>query len=173
MKIFGSKLIWLEITKMIDTNFLCFSNKFLCRGNKDFSILSEYSFDIYMEGFLIFANTLCTKYNNQVFLFSSLSKNSFINSFPTKFHLNNNFSNLKKVFLSCYKNFYSFYIIHISKNIMLFKRNFHLYMYKYHSIIFFSGSKKFSLFIKQKVFSFVKSNLHFDIFECAARFLFI
>jgi hypothetical protein len=70
-------------------------------------------------------------------------------------------------------NLYLTYIKKQTHNVFSFKRHVDLIRYKYNFLIFFSGSKIFSLHIKKKLFSFVKSSLHFDILESATWLLFI
>jgi hypothetical protein len=167
LKKFNSRFIWREISKMINLKFLCFSDIFLCRGNKDFSILSEYIFDIYLEDFFAFINDIYIKYNFRLFLVFRTLPYFPIGFSPIEFGKNKKFFNLKKKFLHSYGSFCSSYFIKHNKKLNSFKRCTTVINYKYHSIVFFSSSKKFSVFIKQKLFSFIRSNLHFDVLECA------
>ena len=164
---FHSNLLWVEINKMINVKLLSFSKTYLCRGNKSFSILSEYLFDIYLQDLNLFINSLYTKYNNQVFLLSNIFQPLPIYFSPVKFGKNKNFSNLIEVFSFSYRNIYSSHNFKNSKKIINLKRCINVFMYKHHFCMFFSGSKDFSYFIQEKFFSFVKSNLHFGILECA------
>nr|AMD08057.1 maturase-like protein 2 [Euglena mutabilis] len=157
----------MEINKMLKFKFLSFSNTFLCRGHKDFSILSEYLFDIYMEDFSFFIFESYSKYNHKFFLVSDNNLNFPIFSSPIKLNIGKPVINLKKNVVSFYSSFSSSYLKNYNKNVDLFNRSFNLIRYKSHSIVFLTGSKKFSFFIKQKILSFIKSNLHFDVSECA------
>lgn len=169
IQIFHSNFIWLEIKKMINKQLLSFSSEFLCRGNKNFSVLSEYLFDIYLNDLCLFFDTIYAKYNNQIFLLSSTypSHTKFLS--PVKLGKFISFSSLKEIGSFSYQNIYSLNIISNNKKIINLKRCVSVFMYKHHFCMFFSGSKNFSYFIQQKTFSFVKSNLHFDILECATR----
>ena len=88
---FHSNLLWVEINKMINVKLLSFSKTYLCRGNKSFSILSEYLFDIYLQDLNLFINSLYTKYNNQVFLLSNMFQPLPIYFSPVKFGRNKDF----------------------------------------------------------------------------------
>lgn len=164
LKSIGSVFVWVEIQKMISFSFLGFSNRFLCRGNKTFSLLSEYVFEIYLEDFYIFLNDIFLKYN-QNFFFVYPTFPLFFS--PSKFLKINERFNLKETFILNYRNFSK-----KSYTFSKFKRCIESIKYKYHFLIFFYGSKNFSLFVKKKIFSFVKSSLHFDIIESARRFFY-
>lgn len=173
IEIFHSSSIWLEIKKMIDKQLLSFSTEFLCRGNKNFSVLSEYLFEIYLYDLCLFFDSIYAKYNNQVFLLSNMYSSTTIFLSPMKFGKFANFSSLKEFGSFSYQNIYSFNTFRKSKKIITLKRFVSVFMYKHHFCMFFSGSKNFSYFIQQKIFSFVKSNLHFDILECVTGLFFV
>jgi len=158
---------------MINISFIGFSKSFLCRGNKNFSILSEYLFEIYLEDFSLYFNELSLKYNQDVF-FSNAGIQSFpLFISPLKFSKVQLFFNLKECIFISYNNFYLSYLSRHTFNFFRFKRHIDLIRYKYNVLVFFSGSKKFCIYIKRKIFSFVKSILHFDILESVTRLFFI
>jgi len=170
---FNSSFLSQEILRMINLSVLGFSKSFLCRGNKNFSFLSEYLLEIYLEDFSLFFNEISLKYNQEFFFTNSAIEvpNLFLS--PLKFTKLNLFFNIKKRMIVSLNNLYLTYLPKQTHNVFSFKRHIDLIRYKYNFLIFFSGSRNFSLHIKKKLFSFVKSSLHLDILESATWLLFI
>jgi hypothetical protein len=83
---FNSSFLSQEILRMINLSVLGFSKSFLCRGNKNFSFLSEYLLEIYLEDFSLFFNEISLKYNQEFFFYDLCNRSPEFISFSIKIY---------------------------------------------------------------------------------------
>lgn len=165
----GDSLLWREIEKLFNLNLLSFSfdticeNKSILKNNFLSLILFEmyiFEFDVFLS-YLSFTfssaknlpfrfkdNSLLTVFRNYYF---SLRFESKLTHFQTSAAIN--YSLLKS------ENPYSTSNINYS----LFVKRFFNCRYKFHLLLAFTSSRRFSFFLKDKMIAFLRTVLFFDV----------
>lgn len=171
---------WLEINKMMLVGLLDFSGDLIYK-KQDFlkvSLLSSFLLDVYLSELDFFLKDLSVSFGSKFNLYdSSRSSNldlerrkyniSLKNFISIKLEKNiSEFSTLNK--FSLFKSQDIFSILKISSfnsSLRSFDKGIYFIRYLHHLLIGIIGSKNFSITVKNKIHSFLESDLHFAIYD--------
>lgn len=177
-----TNFFWIELKKMLASNFVNFSKHYYYRGMYSFNLLAEFFLDIYFCIFDNFISSNLEKFDSRKVLylpsyFYKKNENLIKLSYPIKmgpvlkysFNLKN-FS-LNKLY-SLPKSLLKGY-----SHIFIFERRLKFVRHKYECFFALVGSKKFAFFVRRKSLAFLKSDLNlsiisFDLFDIKSKNIF-
>lgn len=171
---------WLEINKMMLVGLLDFSGDLIYK-KQDFlkvSLLSSFLLDVYLSELDFFLKDLSVSFGSKFNLYDS-SRSYKLNLERRKYNIGlknfvsiklekniSEFSTLNK--FSLFKSQDIFSILKISSfnsSLQSFDKGIYFIRYLHHLLIGIIGSKNFSITVKNKIHSFLESDLHFAIYD--------
>lgn len=161
----GDSFLWREIEKLFNFNLLSFSFDAICENKSILknNFLALILFEMYLFEFDIFLSYLSFTFSSAKNVPFRVCNNPFINdnyyfSLRLESKLNDfQTSSILNYSLFKFENPYSV------ANYSLFVKRFFNCRYKFHLLLGFTSSRKFSFFLKSKLIAFLRTVLYFDL----------
>ena len=173
-KFIKDKRFWEEVDKMFLVGLIDISSSLIFKNCNflESGLLSSFFLNLYLSELDLYIYNLSITYNcrinvisfKQTFLkYSKKLSFSFSYASPIKFQrFFVNFISLKEIYLFNFKKFINLSFLFLTMN---FKRTFFYVRYLHYFLFAVIGSKSFSIYLKDKVISFLRSNLKLELSE--------
>lgn len=169
LKVVNNINLWNEIEKMINCNLINISDSSIYMKSNflETSLLASWLLDIYLNEFDLFLKGLIHNFSSKINVYSfnkNFSKKFCSDFLPLRLEYSLYEHKILKFF---FVNEYHFLNVSFLNNSLRLQLNLSRMIYFTRYLNFFClgliGSKRFSLSLKRKIISFVRSNLFFDI----------